>query len=105
MAARELVVRAAPEDVVHRASLALRRLGARVIRYDARAGTLEARAGRRLLPEVVRVSARSEGEGATRVSIGTDGRDWRAARAPPPPAPQAAARCGSPTAPATTQGL
>lgn len=78
MAVRELVVRAAPEDVVYRASLALRRLGARVIRYDARAGTLEARAGRRLLPEVVRVNARPEGEGATRVSIGTDGRDWRA---------------------------
>src|SRR5258708_9192151 len=87
MAARELVVRAAPEDVVHRASLALRRLGARVIRYDARAGTLEARAGRRLPPGVVPVTASPAGEGATRVGIGTAARDCRGPRPPPPPAP------------------
>src|SRR5258708_38830482 len=91
MAARELVVRAAPEDVVHRASLALRRLGARVIRYDARAGTLEAPAGRRLLPGVVRVRARPEGEGATRGGIRTDGGDWRRPLAPPRAPPLAAA--------------
>lgn len=78
MAARELVLRAAPEEVVYRAARTLRRLGARVVRYDPDEGTLEARAGRRLLPEVVRVRARAEGEGAARVVIGTDRTDWRA---------------------------
>lgn len=78
MAARELVVPAAPEEVVYRAALALRRLGARITRYDAGGTMLEARAGRRLLPQVVRVSARAEGDTATRVVIQTDRRDWRA---------------------------
>jgi hypothetical protein len=78
MAPRELLVPATPEEVVYRAALALRRLGARVIRYDAGAGTLEARAGRRLLPQVVRVRARQEKEGATRVVVETDRTDWRA---------------------------
>lgn len=78
MAARELVVPAAPEEVVYLAARALRRLGARITRYDAGAATLEARVGRRLLPQVVRVSARAEGDRATRVVIHTDRRDWRA---------------------------
>ena len=78
MVARELVVRGAPEEVVYRAALALRRLGARIVRYDTGEASLEARAGRRLLPQVVRVRARPEGEAATRVVIDTDRRDWRA---------------------------
>ena len=78
MAPRELVVRGAPGEVVYRAALALRRLGARIVRYDAGEATLEARAGRRLLPQVVRVRARPEGDEATRVVIDTDRRDWRA---------------------------
>ncbi len=78
MAARELVLSAPPEEIVYRAALALRRLGARVVRYDAEAGTLEARAGRRVLPETVRVCARTHGGEATRVVIDTEGRDWRA---------------------------
>lgn len=78
MAARELRLPAAPGDVVLRAALALRRLGARIVRYDAEEGTLEARCGRRLLPETVRLRAVPEGEGAVRVVIETGGTDWRA---------------------------
>jgi len=75
--ARELVVPAPPEDVLPRAALALRRLGARLTRYDAGEGALEARAGRRVLPVVVRLRAVAEGS-ATRVTIASDTRDWRA---------------------------
>ncbi len=78
MAARELRLPAAPGDVVLRAALALRRLGARIVRYDVAEGTLEARCGRRLLPETVRLHAVSQGEGAVRVVIETGGTDWRA---------------------------
>ncbi len=77
MSRRELVLSTAPEEIVRHAARALKRLGARVTRYDAGEGTLEARAGRRLLPETVRLHARPEGE-ATRVVIDTEGRDWRA---------------------------
>ncbi|OGL17180.1 MAG: hypothetical protein A3F92_12470 [Candidatus Rokubacteria bacterium RIFCSPLOWO2_12_FULL_71_22] len=77
MSARELVVPAPPEDVLRRAVPALRRLGARLTRYDDQHGELEARAGRRLLPVVVRLRASAEGA-ATRVTITSDVHDWRA---------------------------
>ena len=78
MAARELVVPASPDEVLLRAALVLKRLGARITRYDGEAGTLEARAGRRLLPEVVRLRAAAEGAERTRVAIASDTADWRA---------------------------
>ena len=78
MAARELVLPASPDEVLLRAALVLKRLGARITRYDGEAGTLEARAGRRLLPEVVRLHAAADGAERTRVEIASDTADWRA---------------------------
>jgi hypothetical protein len=59
----DVVVNVAPEDALFRSVAALRHLGARITRYDAEAGTLEARiAG--AMPSVVRVAVTAEAAGA-----------------------------------------
>ena len=64
-----IVVAAEPDAALLSSAAALRRLGARITRYDADSGTLEAR----LAPAgVVRVRAASEHGGATRVHLDGD---------------------------------
>ena len=62
------VVSGPPEDALLRSAAALRRMGARLTRYDADALTLEARARRFGLATVIRIAAQQEGE-ATRLEI------------------------------------
>jgi hypothetical protein len=54
----------------------LRRLGARITRYDAEAGTAEARLRRLLRPALVRVRVEPEGEEATRLRVESDALAW-----------------------------
>jgi hypothetical protein len=69
---RNVVVTAAPADVLLQSVAVLRYFGARVIRCDVEEGTLEARlaAGARLV-----VSATEEVAGS-RVTMATEGADW-----------------------------
>lgn len=73
MAGTSVVVRGAPEEVLLRGARALRRLGARITRYDAEEGTLEARARRWRTSGLVRLRVEDGGRGRARVRI--DG-DW-----------------------------
>ena len=64
-----IVVAAEPEAALLSSAAALRRLGARITRYDSEAGTLEAR----VAPAgIVRVQATAEEEGTTRVRLDGD---------------------------------
>ena len=73
--ARDVVVAAQP-DVALLASVAvLRHLGARITRYDAEAGTLEARVRRFLRPSLIRLRAEPDGE-ATRLRVESDALAW-----------------------------
>lgn len=69
---RHLEAPAAPDDVLLQSVAVLRHFRARVTRYDAEDGTLEAClvAGGRL-----RLSATADGQGS-RVTVETHGRDW-----------------------------
>jgi hypothetical protein len=53
----------------------LRRLGARITRFDAEASTLEARVRRFLRPALIRLRAEADGP-ATRVSVESDALAW-----------------------------
>ena len=70
---RRLTVSTAPADVLLQSAAVLRHFGARVVRYEMDDGTLEARlaAGARL-----RLAAVEEADG-TRITLETDGADWR----------------------------
>src|SRR6185503_9309576 len=70
--ARDIVVAGSPEEALLASITLLRHLGARITRYDAEAGTLEARLRRWLRPASIRLRAAPEGEGATRVSLESD---------------------------------
>jgi len=73
--ARDVVVDAQP-DVALLASVAvLRHLGARITRYDAEAGTLEARVRRFLRPALIRLRAEPDGQ-ATRLRVESDALGW-----------------------------
>jgi hypothetical protein len=64
-----IVIAADPDVALLSSAAALRRLGAKITRYDTEAGTLEAR----VTPAgVVRVHAASEQEGITRVRLSGD---------------------------------
>src|SRR5262249_54825546 len=65
---QEVVVPGPPEDVLLRSAAALRRMGARLTRYDAEGLTLEARVRRRGIATVIRVAAKHHGE-ATRLEV------------------------------------
>ena len=65
----EYVMTGEPDEVLARSAQALRRLGARLTRYDLDEGTLEARARRLHVDVVVRVAVVAEPPGATRVRI------------------------------------
>jgi hypothetical protein len=67
--ARAVVVAAEPETALLSTAAALRRLGARITRYDGEAGTLEAEVAPAAL---VRVQAAAESDGTTRVRLEGD---------------------------------
>ena len=74
--ARDVVVAAPPDAVLLHGVAVLRRLGARITRYDAETGTAEARLRRFRRPAVVRLSVAPEGDEATRVSVESDALAW-----------------------------
>ena len=67
--AAAIVVAAEPDVALLSSAAALRRLGARITRYDSEAGTLEARLAS---AGVVRVHATAAEEGTTRVRLEGD---------------------------------
>jgi hypothetical protein len=69
---REIVVAGSPDEALLASIALLRHLGARITRYDAEAGTLEARLRRWIRPASIRLRAAAEGETATRVSVESD---------------------------------
>jgi hypothetical protein len=54
----------------------LRRLGARITRYDGDAGTVEARLRRFTRPAVIRLHAEAHGADATRLRVQSDALAW-----------------------------
>ncbi len=65
---RAVLVAAEPDAALLSSAAALRRLGARITRYDSEAGTLEARVS----SAVVRVHAAESGDGVTEVRLEGD---------------------------------
>ena len=76
--ARDVVVAAEPDVVLMHGVAVLRRLGARITRYDAEAGTAEARLRRFTRPAVIRLHAEATGATATRLRVETDALAWAA---------------------------
>ena len=72
---RDVVVTAQPDETLLASIAVLRHLGARITRYDAEAGTLEARVRRFLRPALIRLRAEPEGE-ATRLRVESDAVAW-----------------------------
>ena len=75
VSARDVVVAAQPDETLLASVAVLRHLGARITRYDAEAGTLEARLRRFLRPALVRLRAEPEGA-ATRLRVESDALAW-----------------------------
>ena len=73
--ARDVVVAAQPDEALLASVAVLRHLGARITRFDAEAGTLEARVRRFLRPALIRLRAETDGA-ATRVSVESDALAW-----------------------------
>ena len=73
--AHDVVVSAQPDEALLASVAVLRHLGARITRYDAEAGTLEARVRRFLRPVLIRLRAEAEGE-TTRVRLESDALVW-----------------------------
>ena len=71
----DVVVSAQPDEALQASVAVLRHLGARITRYDAEAGTLEARVRRFLRPALIRLRAEAEGE-TTRVRLESDALVW-----------------------------
>jgi hypothetical protein len=74
--ARDLVVAAQPEDVLRHGVAVLRRLGARITRYDVEAGTAEARLRRFRRPALIRLRAEAAGASRTRLHVESDAVAW-----------------------------
>ena len=74
--ARDVVVAAEPDVVLMHGVAILRRLGARVTRYDAEAGTAEARLRRFARPALIRLHAEATGGAATRLHVESDALAW-----------------------------
>ena len=73
--ARDVVVAAQPDEVLMHSVAVLRRLGARITRYDADAGTAEARVRRFLRPACIRLRAEAAGA-STRLTVESDALVW-----------------------------
>jgi hypothetical protein len=74
--ARDVVVAAQPEDVLLHGVAVLRRLGARITRYDVEAGTAEARLRRFTRPALIRLRAEAAGVSRTRLRVESDAVAW-----------------------------
>jgi hypothetical protein len=74
--ARDVVVAAEPDVVLLHGVAVLRRLGARITRYDAEAGTAEARLRRFARPALVRLQAEAAGPAVTRLHVESDALVW-----------------------------
>jgi hypothetical protein len=74
--ARDVVVAAQPDDVLLQGVAVLRRLGARITRYDVEEGTAEARLRRFARPAVIRLRAEAAGTSATRLHVESDAVAW-----------------------------
>jgi hypothetical protein len=72
---RDVVVTAQPDETLLASIAVLRHLGARITRYDAEAGLLEARVRRFLRPALIRLHAEPEGA-ATRLRVESDALAW-----------------------------
>lgn len=73
---RDVVIAAHPDDVLLQGVAVLRRLGARITRYDVEARTAEARLRRFTRPALVRLRAEPAGA-ATRLHVESDALGWR----------------------------
>jgi hypothetical protein len=73
--ARDVVVAAEPDVVLMHGVAVLRRLGAHITRYDAEAGTAEARLRRFARPALIRLHAEAAGA-TTRLRVETDALAW-----------------------------
>lgn len=74
---RRLRAAAPPDTVLLQAVAVLRAAGARIVRYDVEAGTLEARVAPWSIPGTVRLTAEADGA-AARVAIASDAPGSRA---------------------------
>jgi hypothetical protein len=72
----DVVVRAQPDEVLLASIAVLRRLGARITRYDGDAGMLEARVRRFWRWALIRLRAEPDGAGATRLRVESDALGW-----------------------------
>jgi hypothetical protein len=72
----DVVVTAQPEDVLLHGVAVLRRLGARITRYDVEAGTAEARLRRFTRPALIRLRAEAAGTARTRLHVESDAVAW-----------------------------
>ena len=73
-----LVVAADPDAALLASAAALRRLGAKIVRYDGDEGALEARRGAGAGTALLSVRATSEREGTTRLHVESDAAHPRA---------------------------
>jgi hypothetical protein len=73
---RDVVVAAEPDVVLLHGVAVLRRLGARITRFDVEAGTAEARLRRFRRPALVRLHAEAAGVAATRLHVESDALAW-----------------------------
>ena len=74
--ARDVVVAAQPDEVLLHGVVVLRRLGARITRYDADEGTAEARLRRLARPALIRLRAEAVGTATTRLRVESDALAW-----------------------------
>ena len=74
--ARDVVVAAQPDEVLLHGVAVLRRLGARITRYDAEEGTAEARLRRLARPVLIRLRAEAVGTATTRLRVESDALAW-----------------------------
>ena len=73
---RDVVVAASPDVVLLHGVAVLRRLGARITRYDGDEGTAEARLRRLTRPALIRLRAEASGDTATRLHVESDALAW-----------------------------
>jgi hypothetical protein len=71
-----VLVAAQPEDVLLHGVAVLRRLGARITRYDVEAGTAEARLRRLTRPALSRLRAEAADGSRTRLHVESDALAW-----------------------------
>ena len=71
-----MIVAAQPDEVLQHGVAVLRRLGARITRYDLEEGTAEARLRRLTRPALIRLRAEAQGDAATCLHVESDALAW-----------------------------